>query len=48
MMQEYLFSIWEKFMNKKISVTIPVSNVEPNYIENAINFVINQTYRILK
>jgi glycosyltransferase involved in cell wall biosynthesis len=31
-------------MNKKISVTIPVYNVEPNYIENAINSVINQTY----
>lgn len=32
-------------MNKKISVTIPVYNVEPDYIENAINSVLNQTYK---
>ncbi len=32
-------------MNKKISVTIPVYNVETDYIENAINSVINQTYK---
>src|SRR5574344_1296474 len=44
-MQEYLFNTWEKLMNKKISVTIPVYNVEPNYIETAINSVLNQTYK---
>lgn len=32
-------------MDKKISVTIPVYNVEPNFIETAINSVLNQTYK---
>lgn len=32
-------------MNKKISVIIPVYNVEPSFIETAINSVLNQTYK---
>lgn len=44
-MQGYLFSIWGKIMDKKISVTIPVYNVEPNFIETAINSVLKQTYK---
>lgn len=32
-------------MDKKISVTIPVYNVESNYIEQAIISVLNQTYK---
>lgn len=32
-------------MNKKISVIIPVYNVKPEYIDEAINSVLNQTYK---
>lgn len=32
-------------MGKKISVVIPVYNTEPNYIDKAINSVLNQTYK---
>ena len=32
-------------MGKRISVVIPVYNTEPNYIDKAINSVLNQTYK---
>lgn len=32
-------------MNKKVSVIIPVYNVKPEYIDEAINSVLNQTYK---
>ncbi len=32
-------------MDKKVSVIIPVYNVKPKYIEEAVNSVLNQTYK---
>lgn len=44
-MQEYLFNIWEKIMDKKVSIIIPVYNVKPCYINDAINSALKQTYK---